>query len=216
MKNPIRQYTVLDQVIGFVDQGLRSIFYTPITSQRENPAVLVKETMLTNKEKSHSAGLMRVNHVGEVCAQALYQGQAITARKDEVKQAMQHSADEEIDHLVWCHQRLQELGSRVSYLNPLWYLGALSIGIIAGIAGDKWSLGFVAETERQVVQHLNNHLQQLPKHDDKSRAILRQMVEDEEHHATVAYEIGAVNLPAPIQQIMAMSAKIMTTTAYWV
>ncbi len=216
MSRQPRQFTPLDHIIGFVDQGLRSAFVTPNRSTRENPAEKANTTIMTSKEKKHSAGLMRVNHVGEVCAQALYQGQAITARTDDVKKAMQQSADEEVDHLVWCHERLQELGSRVSYLNPLWYFGALSIGLAAGVVGDKWSLGFVAETENQVVKHLNDHLKHLPKHDDKSREILLQMVEDEEHHATVAYEIGAVDLPIFIQQAMRMASKIMTTTAYWI
>lgn len=216
MKMGLRQLTPLDHFIDFFDQGLRSAFHTPVKSARESPAQNLKNPNLTSEEKKQAAGFMRVNHVGEVCAQALYQGQALTARSEKVKAAMQHSAQEEIDHLVWCHQRLQELGSHVSYLNPLWYLGALSIGIIAGIAGDQWSLGFVAETERQVVKHLNGHLVNLPVADGKSRRILNQMIEDEEQHATVALEIGAVELPLLIRNAMSMASKIMTNTAYWI
>jgi ubiquinone biosynthesis monooxygenase Coq7 len=157
---------------------------------------------------------MRINHVGEVCAQALYQGQATTARLDTVRDKMERAAQEENDHLAWCEQRLEELDSHKSYMNPLWYAGSFAIGAAAGMAGDKWSLGFVVETERQVVRHLEKHLGRLPAQDEKSRAILEQMKVDEAHHATTALQAGGAELPAPIKTAMRISSKLMTTLAY--
>ncbi|HHO58680.1 MAG TPA: 2-polyprenyl-3-methyl-6-methoxy-1,4-benzoquinone monooxygenase, partial [Thiotrichales bacterium] len=167
------------------------------------------------KERKHVAGLMRVNHSGEVSAQALYQGQAVTARDPDVRGKLQQAAIEENDHLKWTHLRLQELGSHTSFLNPLWYTGSFAIGAFAGALGDKWSLGFLAETEHQVVKHLDNHLQQLPAHDARSRAILEQMKTDELKHATTAIENGAAELPFPVKKLMAAMSKVMTTTAYY-
>jgi Ubiquinone biosynthesis protein COQ7 len=158
---------------------------------------------------------MRVNHAGEICAQALYHGQAAVARNRDIQDSMERSAEEEYDHLAWCEKRLAELGERTSLLNPAWYGGSFSIGVLAGLAGDKWNLGFVAETERQVVKHLENHLRRLPARDDRSRAILIQMKEDEGHHGTIALEAGAAALPPPIQGLMKLASQIMTHTAYW-
>lgn len=210
----VRPLSFVDQLIVNFDQGIR-ILFTSVVSTRPNPSETISEATLTSAERSHIAGLMRVDHVGEVCAQALYQGQAITARDAVIKENLQQAASEEKDHLVWCEQRLNELNSHTSYLNPVWYIGSLSLGIMAGLAGDKWSLGFVAETERQVVKHLENHLQELPDQDKKSRAVLEQMCRDEAHHATLAVATGATELPAPIKHTMRLLAKVMTTVAYY-
>lgn len=204
-----------DPLIKQFDQTLRTLFASPIKF-RPYPADLLKESdPIQDKPeaKQYSASLMRVNHVGEVCAQALYQGQALTARSHEVKETMRHAANEEIDHLNWCKQRLDELDSHTSHLNPVWYLGALSIGITAGLAGDKWSLGFLAETEQQVVTHLEGHLGKLPEEDTYSRSIVSQMREDEAKHADMAKQEGAAELPDSIKKLMGISAKIMTTVA---
>jgi ubiquinone biosynthesis monooxygenase Coq7 len=165
-------------------------------------------------ERKHAAGLMRVNHVGEVCAQALYQSQKLVARNPEIQEMLDHSGQEEMDHLAWCETRLQELGSHASYLNPLWYAGSFAIGLAAGLAGDRWSLGFVAETEKQVENHLESHLETLPKEDQRSRAIVDQMRLDEIAHGQAAKNAGGANLPEPIQKIMQTISKVMTTTAY--
>jgi ubiquinone biosynthesis monooxygenase Coq7 len=162
----------------------------------------------------HAAGLMRVNHVGEVCAQALYQSQKLVARNPEIQEMLDHSGQEEMDHLAWCETRLQELGSHTSYLNPLWYAGSFAIGLVAGLAGDKWSLGFVAETEKQVENHLESHLEKLPKEDQRSRAIVNQMRIDEIAHGQAAKNAGGANLPEPIQKLMQAMSRVMTTTAY--
>ena len=160
--------------------------------------------------------MMRVNHVGEVCAQALYQSQALTARTDDVRRAMRQAADEENDHLLWCDRRIRQLGGRKSALNPVWYGGAFVIGAVAGLAGDKWNLGFVAETEKQVVDHLDRHLARLPEEDQKSRAILTQMKEDEAAHATTALRAGAAPLPEPVRRLMHRAGRVMTSTAHWI
>jgi len=174
----------------------------------------VRDTTFASAEKQHVAGLMRVDHAGEVCAQALYQGQAFTAKLPDIRAKMEEAAEEEMDHLAWCQGRLNELNSHTSYLNPFWYGGSFILGALAGLAGDKWSLGFVAETERQVERHLEDHLGQLPLKDEKSRAILEQMKEDEAQHSTVAMEMGAATLPEPVQWLMGKMSKIMTTLAY--
>lgn len=209
-----RRYSPFDRILMNMDAALRTVFGSPDTTERPEPAGDAPEAALSEQEKRHTAGLMRVNHVGEVCAQALYQGQALTARSDHVRAAMQQAAREENDHLAWCKTRLAELDSHPSYLNPLWYAGSFGIGAVAGAAGDAWSLGFVAETERQVVRHLERHLRELPSQDFKSRAILEQMKEDEAGHATAAIEAGAKNLPAPVRLAMKMASKVMTVTAY--
>jgi len=165
-------------------------------------------------EREHAAGLMRVNHVGEVCAQALYQSQKLFARNPEIQEMLHHSGQEEMDHLAWCETRLQELGSHTSYLNPFWYAGSFAIGMVAGLAGDKWSLGFVAETEKQVENHLASHLEKLPQNDHRSRAIVEQMRLDEIEHGQAALQAGGISLPNPVQQIMKAMSKIMTMSAY--
>ncbi len=176
----------------------------------------IEPDTLTEQQKKHSAALMRINHCGEVCAQALYQGQALTAHSAKVRESMQQASDEENDHLLWCKSRLNDLDSRTSYLNPLWYAGSFTIGAIAGMIGDKWSLGFVAETERQVVRHLDSHLQEITGKDYKTHAVLTQMKSDEAEHATNAVKNGAAELPKTIRQMMGLSSKIMTKTAYWI
>lgn len=208
--------TFIDQMILYFDQGLRTLCSNTAKSRRENPADSVDDSVLSENERKHAAALMRINHVGEVCAQALYQGQSLTASNPETREKMQEAALEEIDHLAWCEQRLDELDSHTSYFNPLWYLGSLAIGTAAGIAGDQWSLGFVAETEKQVVEHLTKHLGSLPTKDHKSRAIVKQMRIDEAEHESMARAAGAAQLPQPVQQVMGMMSRVMTTVAYWV
>ncbi len=212
----MQQLTALDHLIINFDHGLRTLFGQPLSTIRSHPAQKLEETELSETDKELSARLMRVNHAGEVSAQALYQGQALTARSKAVRETMKQSAFEENDHLVWCQNRISELNGHVSFLNPLWYTGSYTIGAVAGAAGDKWSLGFVAETERQVVKHLEGHLQRLPAQDIKSRAILEQMKEDEAHHATVAIKAGGVPLPKPVRWLMGGVAKVMTQTAFWI
>jgi len=204
--------TFIDQLVSNLDNGLRSTFTKP-NAKRASPAQTITDDPIGDNDqlKDVSAALMRVNHVGEVCAQALYQGQALTSRSNEVREKMQEAADEETDHLNWCFERIEELDSHTSHLNPLWYIGSFAIGVGAGLAGDKWSLGFLAETERQVVTHLENHLQRLPKEDSVSRAIVSQMVIDEAEHAQMAIDNGAAELPDAIKKMMQLSAKVMTT-----
>lgn len=203
----------MDQLIGSFDTAVRTVFGKPPLSGRINPAASLEEPPLSGAERKLAAGLMRVNHAGEVAAQGLYAGQALTARLPEVRERMEHAALEENDHLAWCKQRVSELGEGVSILSPLWYAGSFGLGAVAGLAGDKWSLGFVAETEHQVVRHLDAHLQTLPPQDSKSRAIVAQMREDESHHATVALEHGGAPLPTPVKQLMGLTSKVMTTLA---
>lgn len=209
-----RTYSPLDQLAMNMDQALRTVFGRPQVTERENPTKDSADVELNESERQHVAGLMRINHVGEVCAQALYQGQALTAKLDNVRESMQRAAQEENDHLAWCEQRLDELHSHKSLMNPFWYGASFMMGAAAGLAGDKWSLGFVAETEHQVVRHLDEHLAQLPEQDVRSRAILEQMKIDEGHHATVALEAGGAELPTPIKKAMCLTSKLMTTTAY--
>ncbi|MDH5436024.1 MAG: 2-polyprenyl-3-methyl-6-methoxy-1,4-benzoquinone monooxygenase [Gammaproteobacteria bacterium] len=209
-----RHISPLDNLVINLDQALRTVFGKPQVTERPQPDADLAQADLSTDEASRVAGLMRVNHAGEVCAQALYQGQALTAKLPNVREKMERAAQEENDHLAWCENRLKELGDHTSYLNPIWYAGSFAIGALAGLAGDKWSLGFVVETERQVVKHLESHLQQLPPQDDKSRAILAQMKEDESHHATLALNAGGAELPTPIKKIMQATSKIMTQTTY--
>lgn len=209
----MRQYSLWDQVILGLDNALQSVSTMPLAT-RPNPAAHLSEAALSASERRHAAGLMRVNHVGEVCAQALYQGQALTARSSVIQKKLQEAAQEEADHLKWCEQRLEELNAHPSYLNAFWYSGALFMGLIAGLLGDKISLGFLAETEHQVERHLNKHLQRLPLNDKKSRAIVEQMRLEEIEHATTAEQSGAVPLPLLIQLSMQGLAKFMTLIAY--
>lgn len=209
-----RNYSRLDRIIASMDEALRLSTGAAPAAERDNPAGEMPAADLAPDERRHVAGLMRINHTGEICAQALYAGQAATARHDETRDAMQSAADEEIDHLAWCEDRLRELDSRPSILNPLWYAGSFAIGAVAGVAGDQWSLGFVRETERQVEAHLEDHLERLPPGDSRSQAILDQMKEDEAKHADMAEAAGARELPKSIQSAMAFSAGIMKTLAY--
>jgi ubiquinone biosynthesis monooxygenase Coq7 len=214
--NTLRQYSPLDQlVIGF-DDLLRATITSETPKIRPNPAISVNSDDLTVGMRRQSACLMRINHSGEVSAQALYQGQAVTANNPRVQNIMQESAAEEIDHLYWCQQRLDELESHTSYLNPLWYAGSFTLGAMAGYMGDEWSLGFVAETENQVMQHIDEHLEQLPELDVKSRAILEKMKLDEGKHASMAIESGARELPDMVKKLMSLCSKVMTKTAYWI
>lgn len=211
-----RAYSPLDNLLGGLDQALRTVFGPAPETRRPSPAAGLPDANLDVTARELAGRLMRINHAGEVCAQALYQGQAVTAKLDNVREKMEQAAAEENDHLAWTAERTHELGTHTSYLNPLWYAGSFAIGAVAGLAGDRWSLGFVAETERQVVRHLDSHLDQLAPADKKSRAILEQMRTDEGRHATVAIESGAASLPEPARQLMRLTSKVMTKTAYWV
>ena len=205
----------LDKVIVEFDQGLRTLF-GKARSTRPFPDADFPEGKLSEVEKKRAAALMRVNHSGEICAQALYQGQALTARDPAVQSQLQQAAQEETEHLAWTAQRVHDLGGRLSLLNPLWYGSSLAIGAVAGLLGDKWNLGFLAETERQVGAHLQSHLAQLPQQDEKSRAVVEQMYADETRHADKATQLGGAELPAPVKLAMQASSKVMTKTAYWV
>ena len=202
-----------DAFIVQIDKALRTVFATA-ASRRPYPDAGIDEVDMNEAEKRHAAGLMRVNHSGEVCAQALYQGQALTARNPEAARALIEASEEETEHLAWCEKRLQELGSHKSLFNPLWYAGSFALGAMAGALGDKWNLGFLAETERQVEGHLNGHLSELPQQDAKSRAIVEQMKTDEMKHAETAVEHGGVPLPMPVKQAMQLTSKVLTFAAY--
>jgi ubiquinone biosynthesis monooxygenase Coq7 len=203
----------LDSAICAFDRTLRTMSNVA-TASRPNPAVGVAEPGLTEQEKAHSAGLMRVNHVGEVCAQALYAAQSAFAKTPLTREQFQKAGEEEVDHLAWTADRLQELGSRTSLLNPLWYAGSFALGAVAAKLGDPVSLGFVVETERQVEAHLDRHLDELPANDLRSRAIVTQMRDDEVAHAEAAAQLGAAELPLPVKKVMQAMAKVMTTAAY--
>ncbi|MBT8135426.1 MAG: 2-polyprenyl-3-methyl-6-methoxy-1,4-benzoquinone monooxygenase [Gammaproteobacteria bacterium] len=209
------QHAISDRLVAAADQALRVVAGTP-RAQRSSPAAASDNDALQPAERRHAARLMRVNHAGEVAAQALYQGQALTAKLEQVRDTMEHAAAEETDHLAWCEQRIDELGGQRSLLNPLWYAGSFTIGALAGIAGDRWSLGFVAETERQVVNHLDDHLERLPAADNRSRAVLEQMRTDEAAHGSQATAAGGRELPPPIARLMSAVSRVMTRTAYWI
>lgn len=205
----------MDRFLGACDQALRTLFARP-RGTRACPVVPAEATHLGAQERNHAAALMRVNHVGEICAQALYSAQALATRDDALRAAMERAAREETDHLAWTQARLDELGARPSLLNPLWYAGAFTIGLVAGRLGDRVSLGFIVETERQVETHLQGHLDRLPAADHASRAIVAQMKADEAAHADQAQAAGAVDLPRPIKAAMRAAAKVMTTTAHYI
>ena len=209
-----RHYSPADRLLMQADAALRTLLPFSGQSSRPSPALLKTETELSESETRHVAGLMRINHTGEVCAQALYQGQALTARLPQVRQAMEQAADEEIDHLAWCEQRIRQLGSHTSVLNPIFYGLSFGIGASAGLISDRISLGFVAATEDQVCKHLDDHLGQLPAGDEKSRAILEQMREDEAEHSTAAIEAGGLRFPAPVKFGMSLVSKVMTKATY--
>jgi ubiquinone biosynthesis monooxygenase Coq7 len=201
-----------DRLLASLEQGLRTLTGA-YTAGRPSPAAPHADTLSVN-EKKLSGALMRVNHVGEVCAQALYQSQALMSRDSQLRAHFRHAAQEEIDHLAWTRERLEQLNDHPSYLNPLWYGGAFALGALAGLAGDKLSLGFVVETERQVEQHLSGHLDRLPAGDQASREIVHKMMEDEARHADEALAAGGQELPAPVKGLMRLAAKVMTTTAH--
>jgi ubiquinone biosynthesis monooxygenase Coq7 len=206
----------LDRLICVFDNGLRTLLAPPYSARPAPEAAVGADVELTAAEKQHAAGLMRVNHSGEICAQALYQGQALTARNSAARAALEQAAAEEGDHLAWTAQRVGELGGRTSLLNPVWYVGSFTLGALAGALGDRWSMGFLAETERQVETHLDGHLGRLPPHDLKSRAILDKMKIDEAHHAETAIRHGAGELPEVVKFAMRLGSRIMTGTSYWV
>ena len=203
----------IDRLIVEFDKGLRTLF-SQAHSARAHPDANVPDAPMDEADKKHAAALMRVNHSGEICAQALYQGQALTARDPAVQQTLQRAAQEETEHLAWTARRVHELGGHLSLLNPVWYTGSLAIGAVAGLLGDKWNLGFLAETERQVGEHLQGHLDRLPLQDEKSRAIVKQMYTDETGHAELATSLGGAELPQPVQLAMNLNSKVMTTLAY--
>jgi len=205
----------MDRFLGAADEALRTLFATP-RATRPCPVVPAESTHLGAQERSHAASLMRVNHVGEVCAQALYTAQALATRNDALRAQLEQAAREETDHLAWTQSRLDELGARPSLLNPLWYAGAFAMGLVAGRIGDRVSLGFIVETERQVEAHLQGHLERLPAADHASRAIVAQMKDDEAAHANQALGAGAAELPQPVKLAMRAAAKVMTTTAHYI
>lgn len=202
-----------DRLIVEFDKGLRTLF-SQAHSVRSYPDTDLPDAAMDEAEKKHAAGLMRINHSGEICAQALYQGQALTARDPVVQQKLQQAAQEETEHLAWTSRRVHELGGHLSVLNPLWYTGSLALGAFAGLLGDKWNLGFLSETERQVGGHLQSHLEKLPQQDAKSRAVVQQMYVDETKHSEMAKQLGGAELPAPVRLLMQASSRILTHTAY--
>ena len=204
-----------DQLILQFDRALRTVF-APAQARRESPARAEMESPVAAEEKTNSIRLMRINHTGEVCAQALYQGQALTARNPEIRATLGRAADEEQDHLAWCESRLNELGGRKSLLNPLWYGGSFALGAFSGLLGDRWNMAFLAETERQVEGHLTGHLGQLPASDAKSRAVLEQMRRDESAHGATAQAHGAAEMPEPLKIAMRVGSHVMKSTTYWI
>lgn len=212
----MRRYTLADRLIAHADQVLKTLTPGTAPALRANPANPHPDIGMPEACRRDVAGLMRVNHSGEVCAQALYHGQALTAKLPAVRREMERAALEEQDHLAWCEDRLRELDSHLSILNPLWYGLSFGIGAAAGIAGDRWSLGFVAETEKQVCAHLDSHLQRVPENDARTRAILTQMHTDEADHRQMALRAGGAELPPPIRRIMGLVSKVMTRTSYLV
>jgi len=206
---------MIDRLIVSFDRGLRTLF-GPAVSARPVPGADLPEAEMSPAQREHAAALMRVNHTGEVCAQALYQGQALTARSSQAQSALERAAVEETEHLAWTERRIEELGGRKSLLNPLWYAGSFAAGAATGVLGDRWNLGFLAETERQVVEHLDGHLRRLPGEDHKSRAICGEMRLDEARHATSALEHGGSELPAPARALMRLASNVMTRITYWI
>jgi len=203
----------IDRLIGEFDRALRTVSSVAEPS-RLSPAAALPEAELSEHDRRHAAALMRVNHVGEVCAQALYQGQALTARDPHARRALERAAREEEDHLAWSAQRVDELGGRTSLLNPVWYAGAFTIGTVAGVLGDRWNLGFLAETERQVEEHLSGHLERLPEKDERTRTLVEAMRADEARHRDTAVRLGAAALPAPVKLAMRFASGLMTRIAY--
>lgn len=209
-----RHLSRTDHLLSQMDKALRTLAPGKVSHRRASPARTVPEAEMTDAERRHAAGLMRVNHSGEVCAQALYQGQALTARLPQVREEMELAAEEEIDHLAWCQERIESLGSHTSLLNPLWYSMSFSIGAAAGLVSDRVSLGFVAATEDQVCKHLQNHLTSLPVQDEKSRAVVEVMLEDEARHGYAAIAAGGYRFPLPVKGVMSLVSKAMTKSSY--
>jgi ubiquinone biosynthesis monooxygenase Coq7 len=205
--------TLLDRLIEEFDRGLRTVAAANVAA-RPNPAGATAESVSEPQARRRAAGLMRVNHAGEIAAQALYHGQALTARNPALRRALLDAARDETDHLAWCEQRVRELGDRTSLLAPLWYAGSFAIGALAGLAGDRTSLGFVAETERQVIEHLESHMHELPADDERSRRIVEQMQSDEARHGSEARAAGGHELPRPVRELMRRTARVMTVTAF--
>jgi len=212
----MRNLTAFDRLLAGANNALRTVAAPAGEAARRYPGEAEDEAELSPAERRHAAGLMRVNHAGEVAAQALYQGHATVARDRQVEAQMQTAAAEEFDHLAWCERRLRELGEAPSRLSPVWYSGAFAIGAVSGLFGDRWSLGFIAETERQVCEHLDSHLDGLPESDQRSRAVVRTMRDEEQQHGDDARAAGAAELPQPVQDLMRHTARVMTRTAYWV
>lgn len=213
-QSSFQRLSLADHLISQFDRALRTLHPSGVAANRPSPAEHLADRNLSGTERRHTAGLMRVNHSGEVCAQALYQGQAATAKLARVRKKMEIAADEEIDHLAWCDQRLRELDSRPSVLNPLWYGLSFGLGATAGLISDKVSLGFVAATEEQVGHHLRDHLQQLPPEDIKSRAVVQTMLTEEEEHGRNALRAGGYRFPKPVKKLMRLTSKLMTATSY--
>lgn len=209
-----RKLSVLDQFITQIDHGLRTVLGDAPTPERVSPALDVQDAELSSADRDHAVALMRVNHTGEVCAQALYQGQALTAKLPDVRDQMKEAAIEEVDHLAWCEERIKDLGGNTSLLNPFFYAASFGIGATAGLISDKLSLGFVAATEDQVCSHLKTHLDQLPAEDLKSRAVVEEMLADEERHAQAALDAGGYNFPSPVKQAMTLVSSVMTKGSY--
>ncbi len=214
LMSSLRRHSLVDQLIGQADRALRTLSPDTQAHSRPSPAIGQDEAEMSDSERKHAAGLMRVNHTGEVMAQALYQGQALTAKLPAVREEMEHAADEEIDHLAWCEERTRQLGSHTSLFNPMWYGLSFSMGATAGLISDKVSLGFVSAIEDQVCAHLEEHLEVLPAQDSKSRAIVEQMLEDEAKHSHAALEAGGIRFPGPVKQAMSLMSKAMTKTSY--
>src|SRR5256714_9826012 len=203
----------VDNLIGEFDRALRAVAGV-VQAERRSPAAEISDADMDDSGRAHAAALMRGNPVGEICAQALYQGQALTARSNAVRESFVQSAREETDHLAWSAERIRELGGRPSLLNPLWYAGSFAIGALAGAIGDRWNLAFLAETERQVEEHLNGHLARLPASDERTRALVEAMRDDEAKHRATALRIGGTELPGPAKLAMRLASKVMTTVAY--
>ena len=210
----MRKLSFIDQMIHHIDCGLKAVHASSQGTGRAHPAERCVHTELSDSEKKHAAGLMRVNHTGEIAAQALYNGQAIAAKNPRVRERLQQSALEETDHLAWCKQRVEQLGESTSLFGPFWYWGSYSIGVLAGLSGDQLSLGFIKETEDQVGAHLKGHLTSLPENDQRSRAIVEQMIVDEQHHGDVAMSLGGKALPEAVKALMKATSNIMTTVSY--
>jgi len=206
----------VDEFIVRVDTALKAISGSVGTADRTSPAADLDDADMSAAERDRAARLMRVNHCGEVCAQALYSGQALTAGSSRVAGALRDAANEEVDHLAWCEQRIAELGSHVSYLNPVWYASSFATGVVTGLLGDRVNLGFVAATEEEVCRHLENHLEKIPEQDEKSRRILLQMRDDEARHEAAALEAGGVRFPGPVKRLMRTVSRLMTRSSYWI